>query len=59
MHEVGEEVQGRKEYDRARFERNDMEARHIGNKIAKASSKYAKITLLANLLLVLSRAFLP
>jgi hypothetical protein len=29
------------------------------NKIAKASSKYARITLLANLLLVLSRAFLP
>jgi hypothetical protein len=29
------------------------------NKITKASSKYAKITLLANLLLVLSRAFLP
>jgi hypothetical protein len=28
------------------------------NKIAKASSKYAKITLLANLLLILSRAFL-
>jgi hypothetical protein len=29
------------------------------NRIAKASSKYVKITLLANLLLVLSRAFLP